>query len=75
MNKGVKVSGWTSNIITSRPKWSNFHTADRNGRAYLCNCYKRVIINNKPHYRKDLKASNKIKLYRSLLTGKLQVWD
>lgn len=75
MNRYSKIAGWNSPIINSRPKYSNFHIADRNGRAYLCDCCKRIRLSGKPLYGFTSKGIKRIKLYRSLLTGKLKVWD
>jgi hypothetical protein len=62
MSKGTKIAGWDSPIITSRPKWSNFHIADRNGRAYLCNCCKRIKLSKEPIYGFTQKGIKRIKL-------------
>ena len=74
MHKGVRFSGEFGSIIQDRARPSNFHIADRNGRVYLCNCCACMRVNNKPKYPTVFKNSKKIKLYRSLLTGKLKVW-
>jgi hypothetical protein len=72
MNKGTEIAGWDSPIITSRPRGSNFHIADRNGRAYLCNCCKRIKIGNRYIY--GMERPQIWSAARRLLTAKL-IWD
>jgi hypothetical protein len=75
MNKGIKFSGETSSIIADRPPHSNHHIADRNGRVYLCNCCKRIILGGRKYYCFPQKDKLKYKLYRSLMTGKMKEWS
>jgi len=75
MLKGSKFAAENSSIIQNRGRPSNFHLADKNGIVYLCNCCKCIRINGLPKYGFTNKGSKKIKLHRSLIVGKLKVWD
>lgn len=49
MKKGCEVSG--SRYVLSKSSGSmNYHAADKNGRMYLCGCFRGFIVDNQPYY-------------------------